>query len=110
MLLIFLKRKAGLSTAEFRDYYEGHHVPLCSPYMTGPVVYKRRYVTPTDGLPEPDFDVVTELGFPNAAMRDGVLAAMAADQMPADVIADEMNFIDRSASRFYAVDSVETNL
>lgn len=109
-LLIFLKRKAGLSAAEFQDYYEGHHVPLCLRYMAGPVVYKRRFLTPTAGLPEPDFDVITELGFPDVAMRDIVLSAMTADQMPADVIADELNFIDRDASRFYAADGHETQL
>ena len=109
-LLIFLKRKPGTSLAEFREHYERRHVPLCLRYMAGPLRYRRRYIEPTEGLPEPDFDVITELWFADAAMRDGVIAAMAADRMPADVIADEERFLDRSKSRFHAVSEVETEL
>lgn len=109
-LLIFLKRKPGTSLEEFRRYYEDRHVPLCMKYMAGPTGYVRRFVEPTEGLPEPDFDVVTELTYPDAAMRDGTLAVMSRDQMPADVIADEEMFIDRSKSRFFAVSEFSTPL
>lgn len=109
-LLIFMKRKAGLSLAEFRAYYEDCHVPLCMGYMKGPIRYTRRYRDPIEGEAEPDFDVVTELVYPDAAMRDGVLAAMAAGAMPDDVQADEANFLDRSKTRAIAVSKVATKL
>jgi len=109
-LLIFLKRRPGTNLAAFREYYEQHHVPLCLKYMAGPVRYRRTYLEPMEGMPEPEFDVVTQLWFAEADMRDGVLAALAADRMPADVIADEETFIDRSKSRFHAVSECETEL
>jgi hypothetical protein len=109
-LLIFLKRKAGLTTQEFRSYYEERHVPLIMPYMAGPTSYRRRYLDPVEGQAEQDFDVVTELCFADEAMRDMVLAGMIADRLPAEVIEDEMNFIDRSKTRAHAVTEHETSL
>ena len=109
-LLIFLKRKPGLSTEEFRSYYEEKHVPLIMPYMAGPVSYRRYYLDPVEGQAEQEFDVVTELVFADRAMRDMVLAGMLADQLPAEVIEDETNFIDRPKSRVHAVTERETTL
>lgn len=109
-LLIFIKRKPGTTLEQFRDYYEGRHVPLCMKYMAGPTSYVRRFVSPADGQAEPEFDVVTELVFPNTAVRDGTLAAMAADAMPEDVVEDEEQFMDRTKTRFYAFDRHETAL
>ncbi len=109
-LLIFLKRKPGTSREAFRRYYEEHHVPLCLPYMAGPTGYVRRFLQSHDGQPEPEFDVVTELTFPDARMRDATLAAMSNDAMPADAVADELKFIDRSKTRCWAITECETKL
>lgn len=109
-LVILLKRKPGTRLAAFRAHYEDRHVPLSMKYMAGPVGYRRRYLQPTMGMPEPEFDVITELTFPDAAMRDTVLRAMVKDAMPADVVADEEAFLDRSRSRFHAVSECETAL
>lgn len=109
-LLIFLKRKSGFSTEEFRSYYEEKHIPLIMPYMAGPVSYRRYYLDPVEDNQEQGFDVVTELCFADKAMRDMVLAGMVADQLPAEVIADEINFIDRPKSRVHAVTECETSL
>lgn len=109
-LLILLKRKPGLSTEEFRAYYEEEHVPLVMPYMAGLVVYRRYYLDPVEGAQEQEFDVVTELCFADREMRDMVLAGMAADQLPAEVIEDEKQFVDRPRSRFHAVTERETRL
>lgn len=109
-LLIFLKRKPGMSLDDFRGYYERHHVPLIMKYMAGPERYFRRYLEPTDGMPEMDFDVITEVWFKDRATVDIVLSAMAKDAMPADVIIDEHNVFDRSKSRFHIVSESETEL
>jgi hypothetical protein len=107
-LLIFLKRRPGMSLGEFRDYYEHRHIPLCMKYMAGVQCYRRRYLELPPGAPELDFDVITELGFPDARTRDLVLETLARDAMPADVIADEAHVFDRSRSRAVAVAEVET--
>jgi uncharacterized protein (TIGR02118 family) len=109
-LLIFARRRAGMSREDFRDYYENRHVPLALNYSAGLKHYVRRYLEPTPGIAEPDFDVVTELWFADRATVDAVLGVMARDAMPADVIADEHNLFDRSSFRFYAVHDCETDL
>lgn len=106
-LAILLKRRDGLSREAFRAYYEDRHVPLCMTYMAGAARYLRRYV---EGPDELEFDVITELWFERAKTRDLVLATLAADAMPAEVIADELNFIDRTRSRAFAFDECETDL
>ena len=70
-------------------------------------LYRRRYLESSDAL---DFDVITELGFADAATRDIVLDTMARDAMPADVIADEANFLDRAATRSFAIVECDTDL
>lgn len=109
-LLLFLKRKPGLSLEEFRDYYEGQHVPLVMKYMAGPERYFRRYLEPTPDMPEMDFDVITELWFKDRATIDIVLRTLTKDAMPTDVIADEHEFMDRTKSRFHVVSENETEL
>lgn len=107
-LLIFLKRRADMSVAEFRSYYEERHIPLCMPYMIGPVRYRRSYLDAADDMADPAFDVVTELSFADPKMRDAVLAGLQADSLPPEVIADEKVFIDRTKTRFHAVTEHET--
>lgn len=108
-LLIFLKRKPGLGAAEFRDYYETRHVPLCLKYMAGATRYLRRYCDAAGGE-EPPCDVITELWFESAKARDLVLDSLARDAMPQEVIADELNLFDRSKTRAVAVSECETQL
>ncbi|UVO54266.1 EthD domain-containing protein [Sphingomonas sp. SUN039] len=109
-LLIFMKRRPGMSLTEFRDYYENRHIPLCMTYMRGVECYRRRYLEPaTDGA-EMDFDVITELGFAEARTRDVVLDTLARDAMPADVIADEMNVFERAKTRAFAITECETTV
>ena len=114
-LMIFMKRRPGMTTAAFRDYYEHRHVPLCMGYMAGPVRYVRNFIDaaidPNTGEPAAlPYDVITELWFEDRAIFDAVVRAMTRDRMPADVIADEMNFIDRGATRFCTIVEHETDL
>jgi hypothetical protein len=109
-LLIFLKRRPGLSREDFRAYYETHHVPLCLKYMAGVRRYFRRYLEPAPGMPEMEADVVTEVWMKDPAALDYVLANAARDQLPPDVLADEQKLFDRSKSRFCAVVECETEI
>ena len=109
-LLIFMKRRPGMSVPEFRAYYEERHVPLCMAHMAGPTRYVRRYLDQPDDGEELPYDVITELWFPDAAMRDAVARAFARDAMPPEVIADELQLFDRSKARAVAVSECETML
>ncbi len=107
-VLIFLKRRPGLSVADFRAYYEGHHAPLCRQYAVGVKRYMRRYIDPlplpdTGEPPELEFDVVTELWFENKAIYDAIIDIASRGAFPEDVIEDEKRVFDRSKIRFARV-------
>lgn len=114
-LLIFLKRRPGMSLQEFRDYYERVHVKLGEKYMTGVCRYVRRYVQPVSrpgkgATDELDFDVVTEVWFDDRGIFESVIQSASRDAMPAEVVADEERLFDRSRSRFATVIEVESEL
>lgn len=112
-ILSFLTRKDGLGAAEFADYYESRHIPFILGLAPAPPVYTRRYVTRGAELDAEngsvDFDVVTEVGFPD---REAFLAWMAAVSKPGvgeRVAEDEARFLDRSRTRSYVVDERVSN-
>lgn len=102
-LVILLKRRAGLSPAQFQADYEGRHAPLCMRYMVGVSHYERRYIGPAPGMPDLPFDVITEVWIRDRAAFDMILDAMGKGILPDDVIADEEQLFDRAQSRFCAV-------
>ena len=59
-VFIFLKRRPGMSTEAFRDYYENHHRPLMEPYLRGLAGYVRNYLNP---LPHLDSKAEVEIGY-----------------------------------------------
>lgn len=114
-VLIFLKRRPGMSIESFRNYYEDVHAKLCTKYAVGARRYLRRYVEPlrqplTGANDEMDFDVITELWFDERAIFDTVLKYAARGTLPPDVLADEERLFDRTKSRFSTVIEMETDL
>jgi len=112
-VLIFLKRRPGLSLEAFRDHYENKHVVVCAPYMKGVRKYTRRYVTPlpnaiTGNNDEMEFDVITELSFDDQATVDLVLQYAAKGVLPPEVIEDEERVFDRKKIRFATFVECET--
>ncbi len=112
-ILLFLKRRPGMSMGEFRDYYENHHVPLCMKYAGGVSRYLRRYLDPmpdaaTGQLAELPFDVITELWFEDEAVYRATVKYMSGSVMPDEVIADEARLFDRAKSRFTTAEEVVT--
>ncbi|MDE8654550.1 EthD domain-containing protein [Novosphingobium album (ex Liu et al. 2023)] len=114
-ILLFMKRKPGMSMEDFRDYYENRHVPLCRKYMAGIVRYMRRYLEPqpnaetgrNDELP---YDVVTEMWFDDEATYRRTLEYITTNVMSDEVIADESNFFDRARNRIATVIECETDM
>ncbi len=103
-LLIFLKRRPGMSREDFRDYYERAHAPLCAKYVVGACRYVRRYATPlpADGG-EMDFDVITEIWFEDRAVFEQVMQFAPRAALPDEVLADEERLFDRTRTRYAAV-------
>jgi hypothetical protein len=67
----FLSKREDLETQAFIDYYENHHVPLVLSMAPTPTIYKRNYLVRGDEFNREeetiDFDVITELVFPDRA-------------------------------------------
>ena len=112
-LILFSKRKQGLSHEEFKNYYESNHAPLAKKTLPWMVDYRRNYLTPVNGeeegasedfshLVKGDYDVVTEFYFANEKDFSEMTAAMAENDGIAKILAeDEEKFMDRSSMRFY---------
>ena len=107
-ILLFMKRRPGMTMEAFQDYYENQHAPLAMKYGSGLARYVRRYLTPH---PNPEFnetgelpyDVVTELWFEDEAVFKATVEYLATSVMPDEVIEDEKNLFDRSKSRMATV-------
>lgn len=114
-ILIFLKRRSGMSTAAFRDDYERVHSKFGEKYANGLYRYQRRYVEPladdlashADAL---DFDVITELWFDERAAFDLVARYAAHGRLPPEVIEDEERLFDRAKNRYVTVIEHESKL
>jgi uncharacterized protein (TIGR02118 family) len=113
--IAFLKKKAGLSREAFIEYYETRHVPLILEIAPQISEYRRNFLIEhgaiiASGAPPLDFDVVTELCYPD---REAYAAAMAAFTLPENaqrIARDEENVFDRSRTRFFEVDERRAEL
>ena len=107
-ILLFMKRKRGMTVEAFRDYYENRHVPLCRKYASGVNRYIRRFIDPQphpetgpgDDLP---FDVITELWFDDEATFKATVNYITTTIMPEEVVEDEKNLFDRTSFRIATV-------
>ena len=107
-ILLFLKRRPGMTMEAFQDYYENHHVPLCSKYTSGLGRYMRRFLTPqpnpeTGAKGELQFDVITELWFDDEATYRSTLQYLSTSIMPDEVVEDEKRLFDRPTMRMATV-------
>jgi hypothetical protein len=92
-IVVFIRRKEGLSRSEFQDYYETGHRHLVANIAEHLVDYRRSY--PLDENAE--FDCMTELWTRD---RDTLKALQRAYKEVYPVIsADERNFIDQASLR-----------
>jgi hypothetical protein len=114
-ILLFMKRRPGMTFEAFKDYYENHHAPLCEKYASGISRYLRRFLTPhrnpeTGATEELPFDVITELWFEDEAVFRGTVEYLATSIMPDEVVADEKQLFDRSRTRMATVVEHESAL
>lgn len=103
-ILLFLKRRPGMSVEDFRNYYENHHVPLSLKYASGMMRYVRRYLEPhprpeTGDGSDVGYDVITELWFDDEKVFRATLKYLSTAVMPEDVIEDEKRLFDRTSIR-----------
>jgi hypothetical protein len=110
-----MKKKAGLSRAEFIDYYEDKHVPLMRELALTREIYRRNYIVFDDPMFDIDgrsgaadpiaFDVITESIFATRENAEAAKnAALATPENLKRVKADEANFIEPGSVRMYVVE------
>lgn len=113
-LLVFLKRKPGMTMPEFIDRYENVHARVGEKALKGSAIrYFRRYVHPpraNSTRPEPDFDVVTEIWFPDRPTYERWLERVAAPEIVKEIEEDELLQFDRSKKRHLIVEERESKL
>ncbi|MEW2492477.1 EthD domain-containing protein [Streptomyces nodosus] len=104
-LLSYLKKRDGITSEAFKEYYETNHIPLILSLAPSPIVYKRHYLIRGDAFnireDEIDFDVVTEMGWED---RDAFQAWMTAVMSDERVGIDEAQFLDRARTRAVLID------
>jgi|HubBroStandDraft_1064217.scaffolds.fasta_scaffold00395_3 uncharacterized protein (TIGR02118 family) len=114
-ILLFMKRRPGMTMAAFQDYYENHHAPLALKSAAQLCRYVRRYLVPqpnpeTGEAGELPYDVITELWFEDEAVFRGTVRYLATAAMPDEIVADEKKLFDRSKLRMATVIECESTM
>lgn len=114
-ILLFMKRKPGMSMEDFKDYYENHHVPLCAPYMKGIDGYRRNYLVPqphaeSGTCEELPYDVITEMFFEDEETYKATVEYLATTVMADEIVEDESKFFHRPTMRMATVEECESDM
>jgi hypothetical protein len=112
-ILLFMKRRPGMSPEAFRDYYENHHVPLCLGSTRRMARYLRRYLEPQPNAEtglnaELPYDVITELWFEDEAVYRATVQHLSTTVMSDEIVQDELQLFDRAKTRMATVVECET--
>lgn len=117
IVLGFYRRRADLTTEEFRNHWRDVHGPLIKRIVDehGLLLrYVQHHLTPDAGYPSQEgvtagaaggFDGFSEGWFANEEARD---AFFALPVMQSETLEDERQFIDVSATRWVVLDSQHT--
>ena len=113
-IMAFLNKRQDVETCAFIEHYEKNHVPLICSLAPAPIVYKRNYLVRDHELNRRqddtiDFDVVTELVFPDRAAYLAWGAAVGTGSPGEQVAAEEARFLDRSRTRAYVIEEHVTS-
>lgn len=108
-LILFVKRKPGLTHQQFRAHYESIHAPLAKAKLSKWLIrYERNFLSPVPGQPEPPCDCITEFWYPNeTALNDCI--AWARSEEGQILARDEENFMDRSSMQTFVADEATTS-
>ena len=104
-----MRRRPGMTVAEFREYYETRHRLIGEKHLRGYASrYMRRFTNPTvdrDGqLREPEYDVFLEIWYPDQATMEACAAALNAPEARREIREDEARLFDTRLMRSYVVE------
>ena len=116
-ILWMLKRKPGITPAQFREHYERSHAAIARKYVGHLLIsYTRNYQTEAWGgtATDPagfrqrpfDYDCITELEVADEAAFEDMGRIFGAAEASAELIEDELKFLDREATVMLRCDEV----
>lgn len=102
----FLWKREGLSTTEFRDYYETVHARIGERVLSGWALhYVRRFLNPEFGQADPEMpDVVMEIWYADRATFEACMAALGQGAVAAEIAADEAKLFAPGKMRTFTVE------
>ena len=114
-LVALIVKRADLSSAAFRDYYEQRHAPLIVRLSPSLAAYRRSYVDHAslwradrgEGL---DIHVITELWFADAEALAAQEEVMRRPDVRRLVAEDEARFMRRDLTRIFRTDETASSL
>lgn len=114
-LVMPMKRRPGMSTEEFRDYYESSHRLIGEKYLKGYATkYMRRFVDPLPDrqgeLYDPEYDVILEIWYPDEATFKACGVHLSEPDIAREIREDEEKLFDMGCMRSYLVNEVESDL
>jgi len=110
-----IKRKAGMSKAEFEAYYENNHRLIGEKYLRGYALkYTRRYMhNLDDGIDvnqnDPEYDVLLEVWYPDEDTFRAFLESISTPEITDEIETDEEKFMDRTNMRMYFIKESVSN-
>lgn len=107
--IALLKRRPDLSKQEFIEYYETRHSVLIRSLFPEILEYRRNYVDleglfQFEGSAPIDFSSVTEMWFADRTAYDRFIERNRDPEIARQIMEDELNVFDRSATRMFVVD------
>jgi hypothetical protein len=113
-----LKRKEGITHAQFRDHYERNHAELAKKYFGNLMVeYRRNYRTSEadayaeqGGNMEPvalDFDCIAEWVLPNKEAFDEINRLFSDPVISTEFHNDALHFLDGGGGRMFTCETIE---
>jgi hypothetical protein len=116
-IIWMLKRKPGITPAQFREHYERSHAAIARKYVGHLLIsYTRNYQTEAWGgtASEPEgfrqrsfeYDCITELIVADEDAVDEMGRIFGAPAASAELIEDELRFLDRGATVMLRCDEV----
>ena len=112
-ILLLMKRKPGMSLAEFRDYYENNHRKLGEKALPNALRYVRRYVQPEknpitgEAIPLP-FDAILEIWMNSRAEWDATQAGLAGSEMMQAIYEDEEKLFASHDNPMFTVEEADS--
>lgn len=114
-LMVLIKRRPGMSMADFMAYYDDHHAVLAARHLPHTRAYHRHYLTPLGDhvggqAAELPYDVITEMHFDDEAAFGEAMAILGRPEVSEAITTDESNLFDRATITFMRAETHSTDM